>query len=44
MPNRKTVVRVHQTPDSIKDVPLKAVTFQERWSAYPAGNPYDAPS
>lgn len=41
MPNKKTVVRTNPTPNSIKEVPLKAVTFAELWDAYPSGNPYD---
>lgn len=41
MPNKKTVVRTNSTPNSIKEVPLKALTFQELWDAYPSGNPYD---
>lgn len=43
MPNKKTVVRTNSTPNSIKEVPLKAVTFQELWDAYPSGNPYNNP-
>jgi hypothetical protein len=35
MPNKKTVVRTNSTPNSIKEVPLKAVTFAELWAAYP---------
>ncbi len=41
MPNKKTVVRTNTTPNSIKEVPLKALTFQELWGAYPSGDPYD---
>jgi hypothetical protein len=43
MPNRKTVVRTNNTPGSIKEVELKAVTFAELWAQYPGGNPYDNP-
>ncbi|KWR79911.1 type VI secretion system amidase effector protein Tae4 [Cupriavidus sp. IDO] len=43
MPNKKTVVRTNSTPDSIKDVSLKAVTFAELWAAYPQGTPYADP-
>jgi hypothetical protein len=41
MPNKKTVVRTNATPHSVKEVPLKALTFQELWEAYPSGDPYD---
>ncbi|AXF13733.1 type VI secretion system amidase effector protein Tae4 [Paraburkholderia caledonica] len=44
MPNKKTVVRTNSTPNSIKEVSLKAVTFQELWSAYPSSDPYDDPN
>jgi hypothetical protein len=41
MPNRKTVARTNTTANSVKEVQLKAVTFQELWHNYPSGNPYD---
>jgi hypothetical protein len=41
MPNRKTVARTNTTANSVKEVQLKAVTFQELWDNYPSGNPYD---
>jgi hypothetical protein len=41
VPNKRTIVRTNPTPGSIKEVPLKAVTFQELWDAYPFGDPYD---
>jgi hypothetical protein len=41
MPNKKTVVSTNSTPGSIKEVKLKAVTFQELWDSYPIGDPYD---
>ncbi|CAB3771662.1 hypothetical protein LMG29542_06662 [Paraburkholderia humisilvae] len=44
MPNRPTVVRTNSTPNSVKVVQLKAVTFQELWDSYPSGNPYDNPA
>jgi hypothetical protein len=44
MPNKKTVVKTNSTPDSIKVVDLKALTFQELWDNYPSGNPYDDPT
>lgn len=44
MPNRKTVVRTNSTPNSIKEVSLHAVTFQELWANYPSGDPYDNPA
>ncbi|AQH03268.1 hypothetical protein A9R05_31005 [Burkholderia sp. KK1] len=44
MPNRPTVVRTNSTPNSIKVVHLRFVTFQELWDNYPSGNPYDNPS
>jgi hypothetical protein len=43
MPNRKTMVRTNQTPNSIKEVPLMAVSFQELWNNYPSGDPYNNP-
>ncbi len=43
MPNKKTVVRTNSTPNSVKDVQLKAVTFAELWAAYPEGTPYVDP-
>ncbi|RQP36577.1 type VI secretion system amidase effector protein Tae4 [Burkholderia ubonensis] len=44
MPNSPTTVRTNTTPDSIKVVQLRAVTFKELWDAYPSGNPYDNPA
>ncbi|KXV05580.1 hypothetical protein CR51_12610 [Caballeronia megalochromosomata] len=44
MPNNPTVVRTNSTPNSVKVVQLKAVTFQELWDNYPSGNPYDNPA
>ena len=44
MPNKKTVVQTNDTPRSVKEVPLKAVTFAELWANYPSGNPYDNPA
>jgi Type VI secretion system (T6SS), amidase effector protein 4 len=44
MPNKKTVVKTNSTPDSIKVVELKALTFQELWDNYPSGDPYDDPT
>ncbi|NIE64629.1 type VI secretion system amidase effector protein Tae4 [Burkholderia sp. Ax-1719] len=35
MPNPKTIVRTNSTPNSIYEVHLRAVTFDELWSAYP---------
>lgn len=43
MPNKKTTIRTNTTPDSIKEISLKTVTFQELWDAYPLGDPYDDP-
>jgi Type VI secretion system (T6SS), amidase effector protein 4 len=43
MPNKKTVVQTNSTPDSIKVVELKALTFKELWDNYPTGNPFDNP-
>ncbi|SIT48507.1 conserved hypothetical protein [Paraburkholderia ribeironis] len=43
MPNRKTVVKTNPTPNSIKQVQLSAVTFQELWENYPSRDPYDNP-
>ena len=44
MPNKRTVVRTNQTPNSVKTVSLKAITFQELWDNYPSGNPYGNPA
>jgi hypothetical protein len=41
MPNKKTHVQTNTTQGSIKEVPLNALTFQELWSNYPSGDPYD---
>lgn len=41
MPNRPTLVRTNSTPNSVKVVQLRVVTFQELWDNYPSGNPYD---
>ena len=44
MPNPPTKVRTNSTPNSVKVVQLRAVTFQELWENYPSGNPYDDPT
>jgi len=44
MPNEKTIVRTNSTPNSIKEVPLKALRFQELWDNYVTGDPYDDPN
>ncbi|APA89874.1 type VI secretion system amidase effector protein Tae4 (plasmid) [Paraburkholderia sprentiae WSM5005] len=44
MPNKKTQVQTNSTQGSIKEVPLKAATFQELWDNYPPGDPYDDPA
>jgi hypothetical protein len=44
MPNKPTVVQTNSTPNSIKVVQLKAVSFQELWENYPSGDPYDNPA
>jgi hypothetical protein len=44
MPNKSTLVRTNSTPNSVKEVLLNAVTFEELWAAYPWGNPYDNPA
>ncbi|MFM0591463.1 type VI secretion system amidase effector protein Tae4 [Paraburkholderia dilworthii] len=44
MPNKMTVVKTNTTQDSIKEVPLKAITFDELWNNYPSGNPYADPA
>uniref|UniRef100_E1TK14 Type VI secretion system (T6SS), amidase effector protein 4 n=1 Tax=Burkholderia sp. (strain CCGE1003) TaxID=640512 RepID=E1TK14_BURSG len=35
MPNKKTAVKPNTTPNSIKEVPLQSVSFQQLWAAYP---------
>jgi len=44
MPNKPTKVLTNLTPNSVKTVHLKAVTFKELWDNYPSGNPYDNPA
>jgi len=44
MPNKTTEVETNSTPNSIKEVQLKALTFQELWDHYPSGDPYDNPA
>ncbi|MDP9650427.1 type VI secretion system amidase effector protein Tae4 [Paraburkholderia caledonica] len=44
MPNRKTIIRTNATPNSIKEVQLKTVTFQELWDNYVTGDPYSDPN
>jgi Type VI secretion system (T6SS), amidase effector protein 4 len=44
MPNRATVVRTNSIPGSIKEVQLKALTFDELWNNYVTGNPYRDPN
>ncbi|WP_098493660.1 hypothetical protein [Collimonas sp. PA-H2] len=39
MPNKKTVVQTNSTKNSVKEVPLKVVTFAELWTGFP----HDAP-
>jgi hypothetical protein len=39
MPNKKTIVRTNSTPNSTKEVLLKALIFQELWDAYPKFDP-----
>src|ERR1700692_1508914 len=41
---KKTGVKTNSTPNSIKEVQLKALTFDELWNNYVAGNPYDDPN
>lgn len=44
MPNKKTLVRTNGTPGSIKEVPLKTVSFAQLWANYPGSNPYANPA
>ncbi|WP_081053874.1 type VI secretion system amidase effector protein Tae4 [Burkholderia territorii] len=44
MPNGPTTVRTNTTPNSVRVVQLRAVTFKELWDVYPRGNPYDNPA
>lgn len=44
MPNKISVVETNSTPNSIRQVQLKALTFQELWNNYPTGDPYDNPA
>jgi hypothetical protein len=41
MPNKKTQVQTNSTRGSIKEMPLKALAFQDLWANYPSGDPYD---
>lgn len=43
MPNKKTVITTNSTPGSVKEVQLKAITFQGLWDNYPSGDPYKNP-
>lgn len=43
MPNNMISIRTNSIPGSIREVHLKALTFQELWGNYPSGNPYDDP-
>lgn len=43
MPNAKTTVTTNNTAGSVKEVPLRVITFQELWDAYPYGKPYVDP-
>jgi hypothetical protein len=38
-----TIVQTNSKTNSIKEVQLKAVTFQQLWDSYPSGNPYHNP-
>lgn len=44
MPNRKVIVRTNSTRDSIREVQLSVLNFQELWDAYPSGDPYADPN
>ena len=44
MPNKMTVVETNSTPNSIKEMQLKTLTFHELWDNYPSGDPYDNPA
>lgn len=44
MPNRPTIVTTNSTPDSVMVVNLKVLTFEQLWSNYPSGDPYDDPA
>jgi hypothetical protein len=44
MPNHRTIVRTNSVPNSIKEIELKAVAFQDLWHAYPSADPYDDPA
>jgi hypothetical protein len=40
MPNAPTVIKTNSTKDSIKEVNLKTISFQELWDSYVTGSPY----
>lgn len=40
MPNAPTVIKTNSTKDSVKEVNLKTVSFQELWDNYVTGDPY----
>ncbi len=44
MPNKPLKIRSNNTPDSVKPVQLKSITFQALWNAYPGKDPYDDPT
>ncbi|WP_320534482.1 type VI secretion system amidase effector protein Tae4 [Robbsia andropogonis] len=45
MPHTKhSKVTTHAATGSQWEIPVKAITFQELWSNYPSGDPYDNPA
>ncbi|AMP06512.1 T6SS effector amidase Tae4 family protein [Collimonas pratensis] len=40
MPNAPTIIKTNSTKNSVKEVNLKTVSFQELWSNYVTGDPY----
>ncbi len=44
MPNKRTVIETNATPNSVKEIKLRTLTFNELWENYPSGNPYDNPA
>ncbi|POR52232.1 type VI secretion system (T6SS) effector Tae4 (amidase) [Paraburkholderia eburnea] len=44
MPNKRTGIQTNSTPNSVKEIKLRILTFNELWENYPSGNPYNNPA
>lgn len=43
MPNKRIAIQTNSTPNSLKEIKLRVLTFDELWNVYPSGNPYNNP-